>query len=122
LSGQIGAGQRPADGRMAGWYAAMITGARRLRSRAQPCCCRRLCRCARRRYADRVAVEVVRLLRFPGDCRALVSEATAALGERMGEMKRLDVVPDASRPAMRQSPSAALGGTVANMRGYFGDA
>jgi hypothetical protein len=42
----------------------------------------------------------VRLLRLPGDHRALVDEQTAELGVRMGELKRLNgpARPDLSAP------------------------
>ena len=48
-----------------------------------------------------MALEVVQLLRLPGDRRALVDAETAELGERMGELLRLDAKPDPGRPVMR---------------------
>lgn len=46
-------------------------------------------------------VEVVQILRLPGDHRAMVSEETARLGEWMGELRRLDAEPDPDRPPLR---------------------
>jgi hypothetical protein len=57
-------------------------------------------------------LEVVRLLRLPGDHRALVSAATAELAERMGEVKWLDRPRDEDRQAMRPAsrvPESVMG-------------
>jgi hypothetical protein len=48
-----------------------------------------------------VALEAVQLLRFPGRAVALVSREVAELGERMGELRRLDAEPDQDRQAIR---------------------
>src|SRR5215471_6044019 len=55
-------------------------------------------------------VELVRLLRCPGDHRALVSVDTAQLLERLGEAKRLDAhyadeEPEPIRPRKRSRPT-----------------
>ena len=49
-------------------------------------------------------LEVVRLLRLPGDCRALVPREVTELGERMGELRRLDRPQDPARPPLRVRP------------------
>lgn len=64
-----------------------------------------------------VLVELLTL----GGHRVLATEPVAAELERLGQARRLDAAPDLSRPPMRAPPSRALGGSVANMRGYFGE-
>jgi hypothetical protein len=53
-----------------------------------------------------VRLEVVRLLRLPGDARALVTSETAELLQAMGEGKRLDLPPDPDREPMRPHPGS----------------
>jgi hypothetical protein len=50
-----------------------------------------------------MALEAVQILRFPGRAVALVTAETAELGERMGEMHRLDAPPDPGRPPMKSA-------------------
>jgi hypothetical protein len=56
-----------------------------------------------------VALEAVRLLRLPGDHRALVSAETAELAERMGEVKRLDA---AAAVKVQTAPSGFTPGSA----------
>jgi hypothetical protein len=46
---------------------------------------------------------LVQLLRLPGDCRALVPAHVAELGERLGELRRLDAPPGPAREPMRKA-------------------
>jgi hypothetical protein len=61
-----------------------------------------------RHDGDVIRLEVVQLLRLPGQCRALVPANVAELGERMGEFKRLDVPPDPDAQPMGYAPRVAL--------------
>jgi hypothetical protein len=65
-------------------------------------------------------LECVRLLRLPGDCRALVSAEVAALGERMGEFKRLDSPADPYR-VMRYVASNSPPSHPVNLRPFYGE-
>jgi hypothetical protein len=64
-----------------------------------------------------VLVELVTL----GGHWVLATEPVAAELERLGQARRLDAAPDLSRPPMRSPPSKALGGSLANIRCYFGE-